>query len=127
MSLRTQCVEHTQKGDLAGYGKTSRNGVQMVYHRAVFLDTHGYLPEVVRHICDNPRCINPNHLVSGNQSDNMKDAVERGRHVSNLPQYVPYPRELVDAVITDTRSQRVIAKEHGISKSTVARIQQRGY
>lgn len=35
---------------------------------------------VVRHKCDNPKCINPKHLLSGTPTDNMLDRDKRGRH-----------------------------------------------
>jgi len=34
---------------------------------------------VIRHTCDNPKCINPEHLISGTQDDNIQDAVKKGR------------------------------------------------
>ena len=35
---------------------------------------------VVRHTCDNPRCINPKHLLLGTVQDNIDDMVARGRN-----------------------------------------------
>ena len=40
---------------------------------------HGYVPEVVRHACDNPPCCNPLHLLGGTHADNVADKVRRGR------------------------------------------------
>lgn len=37
------------------------------------------------HSCDNGMCVNPSHLRWGTQSENIMDAVRRGRHVNNLP------------------------------------------
>lgn len=53
------------------------NGIQL--SRLLFRYLHGYLPEVVRHTCDDPRCVNPRHLKGGTQSDNIRDRDERGR------------------------------------------------
>src|ERR1700735_277094 len=39
--------------------------------------------QVARHRCDNPLCVNPNHLFVGTQSQNMRECVSRGRHKSN--------------------------------------------
>lgn len=50
-------------------------------HRVVFELLHRALQwdEVVRHACDNRKCINPHHLEAGTLSDNMRDVHERGR------------------------------------------------
>jgi len=34
---------------------------------------------VVRHICDNPLCIKPDHLIPGTNKENVQDRVDRGR------------------------------------------------
>lgn len=35
--------------------------------------------QVVRHRCDNPPCVNPDHLRIGTEADNVLDAIRRGR------------------------------------------------
>ena len=35
---------------------------------------------VIRHTCDNPNCVNPNHLLSGTHLDNKTDSTSKMRH-----------------------------------------------
>lgn len=53
-------------------------------HRLAFALIKGPILDgaVIRHRCDNPPCCNPRHLVSGTHTDNHRDMMERGRHVS---------------------------------------------
>ena len=58
-------------------------------HRAEYCLANGLTLEdiaglVVMHTCDNPRCINPEHLVLGTQRDNMLDMRNKGRAVGNV-------------------------------------------
>jgi hypothetical protein len=53
-----------------------------VAHRYAWALQAARLPtseEVVRHICDNPICCNPGHLIIGSQADNVDDMISRGR------------------------------------------------
>jgi hypothetical protein len=47
-----------------------------------YLIQHGSLPpkgKYLCHTCDNPGCVNPNHIFVGTQTDNMHDAINKGR------------------------------------------------
>jgi hypothetical protein len=48
-------------------------------HRVAFFLAAGYWPTQACHTCDNPRCVNPNHLYDGTVRQNIEDAVVRGR------------------------------------------------
>ena len=77
------CIDHGCKGYGLGYAtawiKVDGKRYTTTKHRKVYYEHTGDLPEVVRHTCDNPRCINPAHLVGGTHLDNMRDKVERNR------------------------------------------------
>ena len=80
------CMVWTRCLNTDGYPRANINGSSNgKVHREVFFLANGYYPEVVRHTCDNPRCINPEHLLGGSMTENMKDRSDRGRtsgHVS---------------------------------------------
>jgi len=50
-------------------------------HRLAWEMTNGPIPNrsLVLHRCDNPRCVNPEHLFLGSPKDNMIDKMEKGR------------------------------------------------
>ena len=56
-------------------------GFSFLAHRVAWALHHETEPgkQVIRHRCDNPACCNPEHLIAGTHSDNMLDAVSRGR------------------------------------------------
>lgn len=65
-----------------GYGKIRLPGLASVsVHRFTFCAAAGRLPigGIVRHTCDNPWCVNPEHLIDGTDADNARDRDTRGR------------------------------------------------
>ncbi len=68
-----------------GYGAFSINGNNVGAHKYSYELHNSKVAEglVVRHTCDNPPCVNPNHLLIGTPKDNTRDMIERGRHKFN--------------------------------------------
>lgn len=64
-----------------GYVFMRFGGERTGAHRWAYRAWVGPIPEghVVRHKCDNPPCVNPEHLETGTNADNSNDMVERGR------------------------------------------------
>ncbi|CAB5223992.1 hypothetical protein UFOVP389_27 [uncultured Caudovirales phage] len=68
--------------DNDGYGLFQLDGKQWRAHRYsqhIHNGLDNALP-VVMHTCDNPRCVNPNHLQNGTVQDNSLDKISKGRH-----------------------------------------------
>lgn len=81
--MASPCIDHGLAGMGLGYATAwvvvQGRRISTTLHRKVHLTHTGEWPEIVRHMCDNPRCIEPTHLIGGTQVDNMKDMYERNR------------------------------------------------
>lgn len=75
------------------------------------------------HSCDNPPCVNPDHLSIGTKLDNNRDAISKGRNQHAEHHWnAKLTTEQTNAIRLDPRIGSVIAKEYGISQSAVSRI-----
>lgn len=68
----------------AGYGQINQggqHGTHIAAHKLSWQLANGPRPEhlCICHRCDNPRCVNPEHLFLGTQKDNIQDALKKGR------------------------------------------------
>jgi len=84
----------------------------------------GTTAEVVRHSCDNGRCVRPDHLVGGTHQDNMNDMKDRDRSHSSRRKV---PAEVRQQIKNDCRyglSQEKAAQKYGVVPRTVQRILQ---
>ena len=63
-----------------GYGALKIDGKFIAAHRLSFYLHNGYMPNICMHTCDNPPCVNPEHLVDGTPQENRLDCVRKNRH-----------------------------------------------
>ncbi|AFU62949.2 endonuclease [Pseudomonas phage UFV-P2] len=106
-----------------GYPRVGINGNSNArLHRYIFEVVNGELPEVVRHTCDNPLCINPQHLIAGTQYDNVQDRNDRDRTHSNVSEG---EKNLVFFLRGLGMSYKEIAKTQNINPKRVGYILQR--
>lgn len=134
---RGECLEWFGTTTRGGYGLIRNGEKNVLTHRAAWQLKNGAIPDGLRvlHKCDNPPCINPDHLFLGTQSDNMLDMAKKGRHRSKTaPDSVQrgerhYAAKLSTRSAEEIRfrksageSQRSIAISLGISEATVSLV-----
>ena len=128
------CIEHKGCVNNMGYGQVRIKGKTLLAHRVSYATYNNVSLAsmeglVVRHTCDNPKCINPNHLIIGTQLDNMKDKVSRGRQAYNEAHWnTKLSSESVDWIRKNCIKRHKtlgcipVAKKFGVSPSLIKAI-----
>lgn len=112
----------------AGYGVISHLKYKIYAHRVSWFLYQGYDPGklFICHRCDNPACVNPEHLFIGTQKDNSDDKLRKNRqaHGDKLSGKLS-----VDDVIEIKRlydneelDQLQLASKYNVNQSTISRI-----
>lgn len=113
-----------------GYGIFSLRGASLLAHRYSYERSKGNIPEglFVCHTCDNPPCVNPDHLWLGTHAENLEDMRVKGRaHKGPSVHSEAHPlskitRDIARAIRADPRPAHEIAPEYAVSKSLVRGI-----
>lgn len=125
------CWLWTGSTNYAGYGVFyPQKHRSILAHRRAYAQTYGKLSDdvCVLHKCDNPPCVNPDHLFAGTRGDNIMDMVSKGRNRHLKGIHHPHAKLNPD-IVRDMRifydggfSYRDIGEMLGLHHSTVARI-----
>jgi len=110
----TGCHSWTGYLDPNGYGRFAwsiyKGGNEMeVSSRAAYRLFNGEIPNgmFICHKCDNPTCVNPDHLFLGTQDDNMRDMAVKFRSRTKLS-----GQDILDIRNSD-ESSRGLARKYG--------------
>lgn len=116
-----------------GYGQINVRGKPCFAHRVSFEIENGAIEDglIVRHKCDNPICVRPDHLETGSQKQNMIDMKTRGRerHFTHSGERNPAAK-ISDSDVSKIKadrsnSQSCLAKKYGVSVQRISQIQDR--
>lgn len=132
----SDCIPHSGYIDPRGRGTVcgARFGhrYNISAHRAAWMEKRGVIPAgmFVCHSCDNPSCVNIDHLFLGTHKENMRDMKSKGRQANGERQHLA---KLSEDQVTWIRklwvAGRMTLKEvgdlFGVSDSTVLAIHQR--
>jgi hypothetical protein len=80
------CWLWTSSVDSTGYGTFWKDRTAQKAHRLSYQIHRGEIPAGMQvcHKCDNPLCVNPDHLFVGTLQDNMKDRNAKGRQARGV-------------------------------------------
>ena len=116
-----------------GYGQLNDRGKLLKAHRIAWEIHFGTIPAgiMVRHMCHNPACCNPTHLLLGTAKDNSADSVRAKRNVVPTPpkgekhHQTPFTKSDILEIRLSTLSGAELARVHNVSRSTISHIRLR--
>lgn len=128
----TDCIEWTGHRIAFGHGRyTTGPHARKLAHRVAFEEACGPIPKgmCVLHRCDNPPCINPDHLFLGTRQENNRDRDKKGRGGSAKGEANGKAKLTTKGVCEIRRGTREgerqcdIAKRLGVNPRTVRSVQ----
>lgn len=121
MPAQNGCILWTGSTNQKGYAHLAFRGRLRRVTRLMMEQRLGELDAAVHvlHRCDNPRCINPDHLFLGDNTANVADKVSKERQAKKMT------RQDVLEIRADPRLHREIAADYGVSRSLVGFIKLR--
>lgn len=118
------CIEWQGQLYSNGYGcvylrKRGKHNDRGLAHRIAYSLVHGPIPEgkVVMHACDNPRCVNIEHLSLGTQLDNIADTVSKGR--TRRSKLLPHLGDIY-RMRSEGHTYTRIAMHYGVSRPLIS-------
>jgi hypothetical protein len=136
-----ECLEWIGSRNSSGYGMFYYGGQTRKAHRVAYEMAHGSIADGMQicHRCDNPWCVEPSHLFMGSASDNMRDALSKGRLVTPITSaqrhfhagHAPRGERASGARLTRAQAQEIVlaaaggeltktlASRYGVARSTI--------
>ncbi len=111
------------------YPRIVRNGKERSIVRYLWEQIYGGIPKgsVIRHKCDNPNCVNIDHIEIGTTADNNRDRMIRGRGVHGSEtntSKLTAEQALSIRKNKDRLTQRELGMFFGVSHTAIRYIQQ---
>lgn len=128
IKLDNGCWQWVAHADKDGYGVLPSNKKNIRAHRFSYELHIGQIPNglVICHRCDNPGCVNPNHLFSGTAKDNAQDSLQKGRHyVGEKNGRSKLTQENVKEILNSSLNGQQLANKFSVTRATINRIKRR--
>ena len=122
LATESGCWEWPTGHRSGGYGEVTIKGKKRRVHRVSYETFVGPVPagKSVCHHCDNPKCVNPEHLYAGTALDNARDVIERGSPGNSKLRKADIER--AKSLYRDGMREQDLALTLGVSLSTVKNI-----
>lgn len=123
VKTESDCFEWQGAKNKAGYGLIYFNKSQVLAHRFLYqllnptIDITG---KVILHMCDNPLCVNPDHLKLGTQQENIVDCSLKGRW--GAPRYSKLTKEQAIEIKYSLLPNRVFVEKYNVTKQLISEI-----